>query len=197
MKEELNLKELTLNLHDQTEELNFTDELKDGSLSESQYKTLILRNYIVNKHIENCAENLLEIPVEIKLDYPKRKKCHALKNEIKHLHLENDIPDVEVEKPVYNKHSVLGAIYVAEGSTLGGQYIHKRLTELPQFKDYFKNIDRPFFGVYGKETGPLWKSFKNIIQEYADKHECHSQIREGANETFQFFLNVSKSVSYS
>lgn len=194
--QELNLKEITQPYHDDTENLNFTDKMKDGSLSEEEYKSLILRNFYINRYVENKATDLLSPSIESRLDYPKRKKTSILKREMEALKINDYSFPVELIKPSYNKNSIMGAIYVLEGSTLGGQYIKKSLSETPYFHNYYKKIDVPFFGCYGKDTGRLWKSFKVVLENYANQHECHQEIRQGAKDTFNFFIEVSKTVKY-
>lgn len=194
--QELNLKELTQPLHEETEKLNFTDKIKEGSLSEEEYKSLILRNFYINKCIENKASDLLNPALEIRLDYSKRKKTSILKKEMEALKIQNyPFPD-NLNKPTYSKNSIMGAIYVLEGSTLGGQYIKKSLSEIPYFHKYFKNIETPFYGCYGKDTARLWKSFKVVIENYASEHRSYEEIRQGAVDTFNFFIDVSKKVNY-
>lgn len=195
--EELNLKEITQPYHDETEKLNFTDKMKEGSLSENEYKTLILRNYYINKFVENKAVDLLSPSLESRLDYSKRKKTSILKKEMEALKLTNYSFPEDLNKPSYNQESILGAIYVLEGSTLGGQYIKKSLSETPQFQKYLKNMEVPFYGCYGKDTGRLWKSFKIILENYAEDHACYKEIRQGAKDTFDFFIEVSKKVNYN
>jgi heme oxygenase len=52
--------------------------------------------------------------------------------------------------------AALGALYVMEGSTLGGKLIVKALRRLPEWP-----IEgQCYFDPYGGETGTMWKSFQ-------------------------------------
>lgn len=63
------------------------------------------------------------------------------------------IPPLCPTLPPLDTHAqLLGAMYVLEGSTLGGQVIARNLEKL--------NILAPqYFSGRGSQTGPLWKSF--------------------------------------
>ncbi len=54
----------------------------------------------------------------------------------------------------------LGAMYVVEGSTLGGQYIAKHVEEKFGFADGNGNT---YFRGYGEHTGSMWRSFKDEL----------------------------------
>jgi heme oxygenase len=77
----------------------------------------------------------------------------------------------------------LGALYVLEGSTLGGRIILRRLEEL--------QIGVPadamaFFGGYGAETGAMWRSFSETLDAFGERRpEAQGAVQEGAQSTFQ------------
>nr|GFC70870.1 hypothetical protein [Tanacetum cinerariifolium] len=55
---------------------------------------------------------------------------------------------------------LLGAMYVVEGSTLGGQVIARQLAK--------SNIPmRSYFSGYAERTGPLWKVFCQLLTQEA------------------------------
>lgn len=54
----------------------------------------------------------------------------------------------------------LGAMYVVEGSTLGGQYIAKHVGEKFILSDGCGNA---YFRGYGDRTGSMWRSFKQEL----------------------------------
>jgi heme oxygenase (biliverdin-IX-beta and delta-forming) len=56
--------------------------------------------------------------------------------------------------------SVLGAMYVVEGSTLGGQFIARAIERrlgLSQSKGY------SYFVGYGSRTGEMWRGFSSVV----------------------------------
>ena len=79
--------------------------------------------------------------------------------------------------PLATRPQVLGAMYVLEGSTLGGQVIARQLAAL--------SIYAPrYFAGRGAQTGPLWKSFCQHLGPAAPLSD-HPAIILSAVQTFQ------------
>lgn len=76
----------------------------------------------------------------------------------------------------------LGALYVLEGSTLGGQIIMSALRQ--QMGTPF-DVPGGFFAGRGKTTGPLWHQFCVILDAYGQQFpETQADVVEGAKRTF-------------
>jgi heme oxygenase (biliverdin-IX-beta and delta-forming) len=73
----------------------------------------------------------------------------------------------------------LGAMYVLEGSTLGGRMISKILMKNIHVRFDYSNLN--FFSGYGDATGEKWKTFLSTIDQYSDDA---NEIVDSANETF-------------
>lgn len=58
--------------------------------------------------------------------------------------------------PVRGTDEALGRLYVLEGSTLGGVFIDRHLSGLPELAD----VTLRAFSPYGSETGAMWASFR-------------------------------------
>lgn len=72
---------------------------------------------------------------------------------------------------------LLGAMYVLEGSTLGGQVIARQLAKA--------GIEaRAYFGGHGDQTGPLWKTFCQQLEE-ATTAASSGAVVASAIHTFQ------------
>jgi heme oxygenase len=76
----------------------------------------------------------------------------------------------------------MGALYVLEGSVLGGRIISKRLKE--QFgADIQDKLN--FYGCYGENVGTEWKNFQNFMaNQFDDKAEDMPEVVAAANATF-------------
>jgi len=76
----------------------------------------------------------------------------------------------------------LGALYVMEGSTLGGRIILRHLEE--------SEIDIPtgarsFFGGHGPDTGVMWRSFVSSLDAFGELHPTsRTAVQQGAQRTF-------------
>jgi len=77
----------------------------------------------------------------------------------------------------------LGALYVLEGSTLGGRVIATMLgRQLGPEQRY------TFFNAYGLETDSMWETFKTYLGRPYTPDEA-GEIIAAANETFTIFKN--------
>jgi heme oxygenase (biliverdin-IX-beta and delta-forming) len=76
----------------------------------------------------------------------------------------------------------MGALYVLEGSVLGGRIISKRLKE--HFGDAI--LDKlNYYTCYGENVGTEWKGFQSFMgSQFADDSEQISEVIAAANDTF-------------
>lgn len=88
--------------------------------------------------------------------------------------------------PVINDNAqALGAMYVLEGSTLGGQVICQiiqRNLPLPEVAQALS-----FFNGYGEDTRAQWDSFVRYLEGYHGTDEQKQRIVEAAADTFRQF----------
>ena len=76
--------------------------------------------------------------------------------------------------------AALGAMYVIEGSTLGGQIICNMLKKQLKIEDGLS-----FFSGYGEQTIPMWKRFQAVLDLPGSQQG--DKIIEAANDTFGKF----------
>lgn len=126
-------------------------------------------------------------------DYAERRKTLSIRNDI--IALNGTVPDKAPasDLPVMvNALQAFGALYVIEGSTLGGQVISKMITK--QLGAGMEN-GLSFFRSYGENTMAMWNSFKIVLEAYADGQQDALIITGAANETFmKFRLWMEKNV---
>jgi heme oxygenase len=70
-----------------------------------------------------------------------------------------------IEDAVSFRASFLGAMYVMEGSTLGGQYIARHLEEVLGLQ---AGEGDAYFRGYGERTGEMWRAFKTVLADVPD-----------------------------
>lgn len=81
----------------------------------------------------------------------------------------------------------LGAFYVLEGATLGGQLLLRHLTR------HFAGAavgDFAFFRAYGEQVGPMWKAFGEVLtgaSARAASSDFDARAVRGAQDTFDAF----------
>jgi heme oxygenase (biliverdin-IX-beta and delta-forming) len=82
----------------------------------------------------------------------------------------------------------LGAAYVMEGSTLGGQLILRHLTR--HFGPDARVGTFAFFRAYGDQVGPMWRAFGAALTHAsarADSLTFDDAVVQGARDTFDTF----------
>lgn len=79
---------------------------------------------------------------------------------------------------------LLGALYVIEGSTLGGVHIARALAPVCASLD---GGGRAFFLGYGERHGAMWRAFLDQLDAAATSDAQEARIIEGATSTFLAF----------
>ncbi len=119
------------------------------------------------------------------MEIGKRRKAERLLEDISYFE-STATPDICKELPPITSHAeALGAMYVMEGSTMGGKIIAKMI-------EGQAGINGPsgfsFFNGYGEENGRMWEEFKVFLNRPFDEIEKLNLILT-ANRTFITFYN--------
>lgn len=126
------------------------------------------------------------IDISVLADYPNRRKTAALAEDIKQLgSILPSLASGDALPPIQNHPQALGALYVIEGSTLGGKIISKMVG---QQLGITNDAGLSFFKGYGEQTDEMWQSFKQTIDSPAESGD-HNIIIQSANDTFVQFSN--------
>lgn len=147
----------------------------------NDYAQLLHLFYGFNKPVEDAIQKL--IAPSILPDIAKRKKAHLLQEDMQVVtnqyngSLCTDIPAIHTIEQAF------GALYVVEGSTLGGKSITQLLLKTGMG---LQPHQLRFFHAYGKETGPMWLSFLARLNAYTAERQ-QAVIIETASETFTKF----------
>ncbi|GJD96394.1 biliverdin-producing heme oxygenase [Methylobacterium iners] len=115
-----------------------------------------------------------------------RGKLHLIERDLHHLGFSPDaiaaLPRIEALTFLSDRASMVGAMYVVEGSTLGGQVISRHVRHLhgPEISD---GACAYFLG-YGKAaTAPMWRAFQDRL--LGIESSSHDAVVTGARQTFQ------------
>jgi len=115
-------------------------------------------------------------------DYQQRRKSAALAQDIE------DLGGTPVEKAngedlpaIENIEQAYAAMYVIEGSTLGGKIISKMMAQQLRIID---GKGLAFFGGYGDNTESMWEKFKQTLNTHAQSANEEIEIVNTANQTF-------------
>jgi heme oxygenase len=115
-------------------------------------------------------------------DYMERRKTESLVDDIRSLGgvlpekaKKTDLPQID------NHLQAFGALYVIEGSTLGGQIISNMIAKQLHITD--KGLS--FFKSYGDATNAMWEDFKKVLNNLQlDNPADQESIINAADDTF-------------
>ncbi|MGF7082043.1 biliverdin-producing heme oxygenase [Mucilaginibacter sp. UYCu711] len=179
----------------------FTEEIKEATLANHQQTEKILVGKMKSMRSVQDYVNILSsfygyfggleqqitryINQSNLADYEDRRKSEALADDIKALGgtvpqtaTNNELPEID------NYLQAFGALYVIEGSTLGGQIISKMVQQhlpLPEGKGL------SFFNGYGDDMYQRWGVFKELLNKVANTPADQQIIIAAANDTFAKF----------
>jgi len=182
----------TAEKHKELESLMFVNEIMNNSLSTEAYKKLLTINYIIHQKLENKLANMLDADLAEKLQMNDRLKLSSLEKDLQYWGIDNlTLPALNFELfvPEKNVAEVLGALYVLEGATLGGNVIKKHILANPNFQGAEDGLN--YYGVYGEELGSKWKTFVSILNESVPEADYEACVNS-ANETFDNLIKLSK-----
>lgn len=187
------LKTKTKGNHDQLEELMFFHEIMNKTLSLDQYKTLLATNYLVHAAIESKIHQALDENTANQVGADQRYKLSALIKDLEEVGIskdELDQIDVTVPQHEYSPAAALGAMYVLEGATMGGQVIQKKLKATPAFE----GLNLNYYTIYGDNLMHNWKSFVGVLNAAVPESD-YEEVVNSASETFGYIAIVSQRVN--
>jgi len=177
--------------HDELENLMFVNEIMNKSLTSSDYAQILSTNYIVHTLLEPKIQAALGEDIKIALHIDARFKVAALAADLKESELDVAALDLyagDFEPKDFTEAHALGALYVLEGATLGGNVIQKKLRNTPGFEDLGLN----YYTVYKDELMNRWVSFVQLLNT-TDTNDA--AVIEGAKYTFDFIASVSRQLA--
>lgn len=137
-----------------------------------------------------------QITPEFLPDIDERRRIKLLSRDL--LSLKAELPpgtESTLLPMIQNRYRAFGALYVVEGSSLGGIHIASMIRkQLPQF-----SAACLYFEGYGEQTVNMWKQFKIILDNLSGDEDSVDEIISGAEETFLKFaewiyLNIKSKV---
>ena len=118
-------------------------------------------------------------------DYASRRKSQSIANDITYFEGSLPVKATDDDLPAITNHlEAFGALYVIEGSTLGGSIIARIMRK--QLNTQSDN-GFTFFDGYGDKTEEMWSSFKSALSKQTQTEEENQLIIKAANETFLKF----------
>lgn len=148
--------------------------------SKEQYADLLQLFYGFFRPVYDKIDVNLEL--QYLPDYLNRRKPEWILNDLQDLEVNYTIQLCEHLPEIKNNAAAFGALYVLEGSTLGGVVIRKMLYDQ-------LHIDKglTFFSGYGKQTREYWNVFINSLNNLDNHSNAEEIVIQTAAATFKSF----------
>lgn len=160
--------------HDAVEQNEFNQALAAGTPSAAATARFLAKMYGFLQPYEVQLRHRAE-ELGPAWEIPERQRAHLI---LADLGVPADqLPLCPTMPPLATVPQLLGAMYVLEGSTLGGQVLARQLAKAA--------IDlRQYFTGYGERTGARWKAFCQLLAQAATPDQ-EDVIVQSAIHTFQ------------
>lgn len=116
--------------------------------------------------------------------YQQRRKSNAAVDDLRSMNISGNLAVATDLPAISSIPQALGAMYVLEGSTLGGRVITRMLMQSMNFSD---EAHLQFFSGYGDKTEAMWGSFLEALNKHANDEGTRQEIIRAATETFSKF----------
>ncbi len=162
--------------HDAVEANPFNQALAVGTVTAADTARFLARMYgVVQPYEQQLRAHAALFGPAWQLD--RRYRAHLILEDLPLLGYDGTPPLCPALPPLATWPQLLGAMYVLEGSTLGGQVIARQL-----IKSYISA--NKYFTGRADQTGPLWKGFCVQLTDAVPTSD-HTAIISSAEQTFQ------------
>lgn len=174
------IKEHTKEAH-QTLEVIVIKQLK-AIRSEEDYANILKKFYIYFSSVEYAIQSYIE--GDVLPDYAQRRNSTHIRADIETLGGEVEVNRTAIVPLIRNAREALSALYVLEGSIMGGPYIVQML------KKYGITQGFSFFSGYGDESAKMWEKFVNVLNTVGSDPITFPDSANTANQTFSRFQDM-------
>jgi heme oxygenase len=180
-----NLRKQTASSHQKLEDNSLSKALLEEAVSVADYQHYLSALYGITV---GCEEMLFPVVEDVVPDINRRYRSELIVNDL----LATGFSKEQIAAlPVYKFTSksaseAMGAIYVIEGSTLGGRVLYKHINKKLAFS---AENGASYFWGYGDQTGSMWKSFISHFTQFALESGQSAEIINSAIHTFTIIDN--------
>lgn len=184
------LKEHTKNIHQELEKDNLAKLIMDHSISKETYQKLLTQNYYFYQAIEQSLIQKRQLINASLHPFLTNEKSQRLKKDLNYFgcEIERHLPQKKSFK-IDSENTALGALYVSEGSALGGLMISKQLKNCPHLS-FMK--EHCFFGTDVSKILGRWKNFKETVTQNFQDESIKDEVLKSATKTFEFFGEIMR-----
>jgi heme oxygenase len=146
-------------------------------LTRTQYIELLQRLHPLVRGWEKWVER--NVPIDLAGLVQGRQRSHLIEQDLRALgvNIASDYAKFPAERvpglrprKIRFRASFLGAMYVMEGSTLGGQFVAQHIQTL-----YGGDVGayNAYFRGYGEKTGEMWRTFREAMAKLPSEEEAN------------------------
>ena len=182
------LKAATQPYHDQTEALSGPG----AEFTLDDYRTFLRTAWLFHSRLESGLTDFLSPALKDDLRWPDRLKTPRIARDLQELGVDPAASLAPLPFPINTTPQALGALYVAEGSTLGGMMMKKTWEADPLIGPH---ASFQFLGCYGPQTGSYWKSFIAVLESTIAEPADEAETIAFAQSTFEFYQACHRRVA--
>lgn len=177
----LKLKNSTADAHDNIEKNPNLQKILSDKLTKHEY-ILILKKFLgFLRPLEKKLKLILKPELHTHLD-----KSFWLEQDLAMLNIPTEVEECSFANIITNETSALGALYVLEGSMLGGQLIYKHLKNF----DFINPQTSNYYAGYKDQASEKWKSFLSHLTEFERNNPLQlEQLVQASQQTFRALDN--------
>ncbi len=177
------LKKETLAIHKEVEKDNLASFIMNESITQHQYESLLRQNFKVYKAVEDFVNAHYDVlPHELKT-FAGYEKTNSLAKDISAF---SNLPlprPFKIASP-RDLATIVGLMYVVEGSMMGGMMMAKKL----QSCAHLSHIEEHnFYNFDSKESAARWRNFKDAIDSLSFSDKEIEMAVESAIKVFTLF----------
>lgn len=186
------LKELTLPFHTELEKMPIAVMLADGLIEKEKYADYLTKIAAIHQVLEPLIVGMSEW-THYEIDPSQRLRLPLLLADLEALGKTNILIESAVLDTPWNFATAVGAMYVLEGSTMGGQILSRKLSHI--LGDDGIACTR-YFQAYGENSMKRWGEFCQFLDlfEAANPHSC-DQVILGACAMFLMIIRDTHELS--
>jgi heme oxygenase len=158
-----------------------------GAIGRDDYRLLLARLWGFHKTFETVLDEAAR-RLALDIDMADRARAPMLEADLETLGLDGpailQLPRCDQIFQPRSEAAFMGALYVVEGSTLGGIQIARALAGLFTGDDH---AGRRFFFGYGERHSLMWRGFLQRLDAFAGDAAHEAEAIRGAVETFDDF----------
>lgn len=182
------LKKNTAAIHQKVEQDNLAKYIIDHTISQDNYQKLLLQNFKFYHTIEQALLRKKHLINASLHPFLSTQKSELLAKDLQSAAYEVEVEQIrQYDHPIPSENAALGALYVSEGSALGGLLISKHLHQCPALQSI---PEHHFFKNDVSSILSRWKTFRQTVEEHFGGDAGKEEVLQSAIKTFELFGQI-------